>query len=493
MSTPVIWIFLPFVMGIILFLLRRWYRSTVWIGTITAVLLAGSAWVLPINQLIRLGPVVLEIEENFEFLGRSFSLTKADRTLVVFIFGLAAFWFSAAYEARAGRMFVPIGLVMVSLWIAALAVEPFLYAALILELSVLLSIPMLSPPGLPPTPGAIRYLILQTLGMPFLLLTGWLLAGVESTPGDSALVGQVSVLLGLGFVFLLGIFPFHTWQPMLSETSLPYAVAFIFFFLPFMVILFGLSFLDQYAWLRQSAATYEMLRIAGVIMIVVGGAWAALQRHLGRILGYAVLASTGMLLLSIGSYPGLDLFFAMQFPRALAFALWGLGLSVIRRQIITPSLPASEIEPLNPPPSTPSYTSETFRYRNVYGLGRRLPVATAAITLSVFSIAGYPILASFPVYQALYQNLTAQNPMFSIVAVAGIFCLCAGGLRSFSVLIMGDNEDPWKFSEHWVTTGFLGVGMLLMILIGLFPHWFVPFTTQLTQIYSQLAAQSILP
>jgi formate hydrogenlyase subunit 3/multisubunit Na+/H+ antiporter MnhD subunit len=217
-------------------------------------------------------------------------------------------------------MFVPVGLVLVAVWMAVLAVEPFLYAALLLELAVLLSIPLLSLPGAPPGRGAIRYLIFQTFGMPFILLTGWLLVGVESSPGDLELVVRASTLLGFGFLFLLGIFPFHSWLPMLSEEAHPYPTTFIFFFMPLMVSLFGLNFLDQYAWLRQSANLHEILRAAGIMMMLVGGVWAALQRHMGRILGFAIMLGTGTTLIAISILPSLELFFAMQIPRALALA-----------------------------------------------------------------------------------------------------------------------------------------------------------------------------
>lgn len=476
LNTPLIWIVFPGLLAGLLSLAQRWERLVVVLGTITAAGLSLLAWQLPVQELFFVGRWTIRLADTWTVFGRQFILGETQRPALVVLYLAAAFWFGAAYVARPGRSFIPLALGIVALLTAAIAVEPFLYAALLIELAVLLSIPLLIPAAHTFKPGILRFLTYQTLGMPFILFSGWMLAGIEATPAEPELALRLSLLIGLGFAFLIGMIPFHTWIPMLSEESHPYAAGFIFLLLPGAILFFGLRFLDRYAWLRDSQSTYVWLRSAGVLMVLVAGLWAAFQRHLGRMLAYAVILEIGVSLVAVSlreqalvfgkeSGAGLDItlgiFFASMLPRGLAFGVWALALTVIQRQ------------------------TSSMVFRDVQGIARRLPLAAGSLVLAHFSLVGLPLLAGLPVRLALLDSLAQTSLGAALAVLSGMVGLLTGGLRTLAVLVMGPEED-WHSTETWGQRFYLALGILGLLAVGVFPQGFLPFFANLPRVFHLL-------
>ena len=259
MNAPTLWIIVPLLLGILLLFVNN-QRALSVLGGLIAVTLALIAQFVPIEAALKVGSVSLKIDSSLIVLGRVLLLQPAEGSLLALIYGAAALWFFGAEASNTATRLVPMGFMIIALMVAAIAVQPFLYAALFIEMAILIAIPMLTTIYAPPGRGVVRFLIYQTLAMPFILIAGWLLAGVEASPGDLALTAQSAAMLGMGFAFLLAIFPLYNWIPLLLEESSPYVVGFLLWIVPTITIIFGAGFLDRYSWLRSSPQLIIALR-----------------------------------------------------------------------------------------------------------------------------------------------------------------------------------------------------------------------------------------
>src|SRR4029453_5777203 len=99
-------------------------------------------------------------------------------------------------------------------------------------LAVLVLVPLLMPPGAGTSTGVLKFVAFQAVGVPFLIIAGTLMEGLESIPAGLALTLRPGIFLGLSFIFLLAVFPFHGWIPGLVEEYDPLPVGFVLVLLP---------------------------------------------------------------------------------------------------------------------------------------------------------------------------------------------------------------------------------------------------------------------
>lgn len=463
MSAPVIWILSPALIGAGLVLLRRWPRLVALVGLFVAGLLALMAWRLPIGLSISLGPWPtlprVEIAPTLQVLGRTFTLEDTARPALAFIYLGLFFWYGGVFTARPGRFFIPLTMLVAACLTGALSVRPFLYAALLIELAILLCVPLLIPPGQAPGRGVLRFLVFQSLGMPLILILGWMLTGITSNPNDQEFTLRVLVIAGMAFAFLSAIFPFNTWLPMVGQEAHPYTAAFVFFAVPASVGLLGYSLLGQYSWLGELEILWQALRVTGALMALVGGVSAVFERHLGRMLGYAIVLEIGqaLLALSLGGvttasnpdrYPGI--FFALLLPRLLSLALWSQALALLRQH------------------------TGGLDFKQVHGAARRLPVVSASVLLAQGSLAGLPLLAGFPIHYALWTALADHAFVECLVALIGSLGMLVAALSTLGVLVTEQDESQWQIQERPGPLILLALGWVLITLVGLGPQWFLP-------------------
>ena len=148
-----------------------------------------------------------------------------------------------------------------------------------------------------------------------------------------------------------------------------------------------MDFLDTYAWLRDNQNLPTVLQLVGTLMVVTGGIWAAFQKDVKRAFGYAVILENGFTLIALGLHTtvGLEAFATSLVPRFFALALFSFALSLFEQAGVAATL------------------------EGLKGSLRRLPVASSALLVAYFSLGGLPLLAEFPMRQAIIEAVAGQS------------------------------------------------------------------------------------
>lgn len=427
--------------------MNRWLRSVSLAAIATCTIFAVLIAIVPIGEVVTIGGFEFQISREMGILGRQLIIQKESSPVIFIIYIGAAFWIGWAYLVRAPRIFPGVALAVSALLIGALTVEPFLYAAMVIELIALIFVPLLVQPGQIARKGVLRFITFCTLGMPFLLIAGWMLTGngLANNPFEQ---NQLAVaLLGIGFVFLLAIFPFHSWVPMIMEETHPFTGAFVIFFLSQASIFLVHGLAQRYGWIGQSSEFTQTLRIAGIFVIATNGFFLAFQRNLGRILGFYILAESGYALLALGIYSGttISTFYALAIVRMVTFSMFAYcasQLSLVHRSLAFPGL------------------------RGVYHIKSW---GVSGVIVCQLCLLGLPLLAGFPVKFNLFQQYTGENLMFYISMMIGLAGALLITLRTLALMVAWQPEVD--VGDHRAPDMKLPVlfGSVLLVLFGVVP------------------------
>jgi formate hydrogenlyase subunit 3/multisubunit Na+/H+ antiporter MnhD subunit len=88
----------------------------------------------------------------------------------------------------------------------------------------------------------------------------------------------------------------------------------------------------------------------------------------------------------------------------------------------------------------------------------------------LLSIAGFPLLGSFSVRLALLEQLAAMNPVIAIWVLLGIIAFLFSVFRFLMQITKPESED-WQRGESIAQIVFLSIGVLVIIIFGVFPNF----------------------
>ncbi|MEJ5310360.1 MAG: proton-conducting transporter membrane subunit [Anaerolineae bacterium] len=457
---PVVLIGLPLAMAVVLQILRRWTAITAFLATVTALfsgLLVMSAPL--IDKLLSLSVFNVVVEQPFYLLGRELVVEPVDRLPLSFIFLTAAGLFVIAWRLLPHSNFFPTGLMMVAMLAGAMMVKQVVYTALLIEIAAVLSVFPLHEPvggryGGGSGKGGARYIAYVTLALPGLMITQLLLELFAIFPNDTGLLQSATVLLGLSFVILLGAVPFQAWLSTIATDGSPPVVTFLFTVNMGAVWFMLLAYLESYAWLGQQAIFSSLFTTIGLLMMIIGGALAAAQRRLGRLIGYATLVDNGAMFMALGTrqVAGVALTVMILMARPLALGLMTMGLDGLKRL-------------------SSGNDSTAHNARGVIsleGAGWRAPWRAVAFVVGGIAMAGFPLSLNFAARWGLYRLISNTNLFQAVLALLGCAGVMMGVISVTRTLFTplpktaaGQPPTPGNSSQEDFV-----VLLLIMILIG---------------------------
>jgi formate hydrogenlyase subunit 3/multisubunit Na+/H+ antiporter MnhD subunit len=463
MSAGLIIFLLTVIYSLVCFVMRYQRIASAVIAAVGAGSIALFVLFVPLDEALLLGQISIKFTREWVILGRMFAMSESVRPLVGFLYLAGAFLLIAAWVVNTIYYFPSVGLLILGTVAASLMVEPFIFAAAFIELAAMGAVFILVNHQHPGGKGATRMLILYTFAMFSILLAGSFLevAGITSaTPG---LALQATFLLGLGFAILMTVPPFHMWLPKSADESDPYTLVFILVILQSAGLFFLLRFLDSYVWLREQAQIYEGIQVAGIATTLFAVLLSASQRDIKKLVAYSLIIDLGVILIAIGTgtQDGFRLALSLSVVRVAALGVLALALSIMD-EVIQP-------------------------HGNFQGVGFQVPLGAAAFLVGFLSIAGIPLTAGFPGRWPLLTNVLQSDTLAAGTIIFSMISVGVLGIRWATILFgKGDGGEYVRLTN--TSKGFLIGGILILILLGLFPQivfpWIEDVATGLANLFS---------
>jgi len=471
MSAAALWIYIPFTAGFVLLFFTENKLFTRIVSLVLTGFLSVIALRIPVNSMIVVNRSTLIFSAASRIFGRSVTINRADQTIVAFFYVFAFIWIFGSMFANIYRYFIPITLMSTALLIGVIAVQPFIYGIFLVMVCALLFLPMLRDTNRHNEDAIFRFLLYQLLGMICLAVSGQLTGTVDINPQDSYLLKRTVILIFTGLSLWLAVFPFFSWIVLVMEKGCPFASGFVVSLQLFSSLFILLQFLNDYIWMRSYEPLFSALRMAGITMLVVGGAMALYQTNLQRMMAFIITAENGVsiLLLGTNSRQGINAFLSGLFIHSLVWLIWAVSVKFIG-------------------------TDYDLSIQNMRGLWHKHPVVCAALLLAHFTVSGMPLLAGFDLRMALFSSC------FAISGVLGWTAAVASGLLIFSgirLLFIFLSPLPESMDQPMITDertrydiimrrGLLITLMIMLVLISFFPSIMEVFISGIRMQYAMI-------
>ncbi len=259
---------------------------------------------------------------------------------------------------------------------------------------------------------------------------------------------SVMLLIGLafvlaGFVFKLGLAPFHMWLPDVYEGASSSVVTFLAAAPKVAAFILFLRLLES-AFVPVAAQWGNMLAFIAIISMLIGNLAALTQKNLRRMLAYSSIAQMGFIVMGlvVGNIVGLSAaFFYMLTYAVISLAVFGI-ISLLNAE----------------------------KLEDLAGLHRNHPFLAMMLLLFMFSMAGIPPLVGFMAKLSILLALInahyiAMTIFMALMSVVGLYYY----LNIVKVMYFDESTSSLSPRLHRMSVLLLAMCGLFALLIGLFP------------------------
>lgn len=397
-------------------------------------------------------------EEVF-ILGRSLLFTDVWAYIMILLFAATACFFILSVYAPQGWTFYPFSLVILTLLSLAMLYRHLGLTAMIVEIAVLVTVFIIQGGQVGSVRASLRFLVMMTLAVPLFLLATWQGDLYRENVSNPAFLNQTALLIAGGFALWLAAAPMHGWLSAIAVDSQPGIAAFVFITFPNVAMAILLGQLAQSPWLVEIPHAQEIIVVAGLAGVLVGGIFGSAQNAFGPLLGYTALFDLGCSLaaLGLGSQTGLTIIMYAVLVRVIALTLIGLCIAFIQ------------------------YQSNGTSFEDARGLAHYWPVPVLGLIIGGATIAGAPLTAGFVSKWLLLQPLTRINPLWPVAILLGSLGITISYLRCLSVLLDAPPRPlPPPAQKRRFNALIIGL-IILCIGIGLYPQTAIHLAQQLAR------------
>jgi NADH-quinone oxidoreductase subunit N len=273
--------------------------------------------------------------------------------------------------------------------------------------------------------------------------------------GNPILVTGI-VLLFVGFLFKVAAVPFHMWTPDVYEGAPTNITSYMATALKAAVfaalVRVSVSFMGDQGISRlgvMQETVHMVLWWMALLTMVVGNFVALMQSNLKRLLAYSAVAHTGYLL--VGLLAGPTVGYSGIIFYLVAYVAMNIGAFALLTLFS-------------------GKDDEDLTTGGIVGLGKRHPVAAAALTIFLLSLGGFPPTAGFVAKYYLFSGaLEAGETWLVLIAVLTSAVSVYYYLRLVVLMYMKEGEAPFRFRASNFAYLAVAICVFLTLNYGIFP------------------------